>query len=275
MPEARLLTPNQVLSVEAFEHAADIRWLFTDVDDTLTWNGRLPPETLIALQKLQDAGIKVVAVTGGCAGWCDQIAKLWPVEAVLGENGAFCMSASENGFETEYFRPRHQMQREQAIIKAQVLKLLKRYPGVEFAEDQAFRFCDVAINIGQNRESLAERTIQSILAEIKTLVVNGEPVKATVSSIHINIWKGEHSKKFSSEAFLRARGVGAEEIAHSVGFVGDSPNDESMFCWLEHTFGVANIVPKLEQMEYRPAFLLTKPGGYGFKQLAEFLLNQR
>lgn len=69
----------------------NIKWVLTDVDDTLTWQGRLPPETLIALNKLQQANIKVVAVTGACAGWCDHIAQLWPVDAVLGENGAFIM----------------------------------------------------------------------------------------------------------------------------------------------------------------------------------------
>ena len=79
------------VSNELNQNWKKIDWVLTDVDDTLTWQGQLPPETLIALSKLRDSGKKVVAVTGACAGWCDHIAQLWPVDAVLGENGAFIM----------------------------------------------------------------------------------------------------------------------------------------------------------------------------------------
>ncbi|MFP3416087.1 HAD hydrolase family protein, partial [Bacillus sp. SIMBA_074] len=74
--------------------------MLTDVDDTLTWQGRLPPEALIALAELERAGVKVVAVTGACAGWCDQMAKMWPLHGVIGENGAFWMRKDTTGFNT-------------------------------------------------------------------------------------------------------------------------------------------------------------------------------
>ncbi|GAL34996.1 haloacid dehalogenase-like hydrolase [Vibrio maritimus] len=90
-------------SLAALSHAQakEIQWLLTDVDDTLTWQGQLPSETLDALSRLQKAGIKVVAVTGACAGWCDQIAKLWPLHGVIGENGAFWMQKNPSGFHTQ------------------------------------------------------------------------------------------------------------------------------------------------------------------------------
>ena len=66
--------------------------LFTDVDDTLTWKGRLPHETFTALVKLQEAGIKVIPVTGASAGWCDCMIRTWPIDSIIGENGAFVMS---------------------------------------------------------------------------------------------------------------------------------------------------------------------------------------
>ncbi len=261
--------------VDAFQHASDLRWLFTDVDDTLTWKGMLPPETLTALQDLRAAGIKVVAVTGGCAGWCDQMAKLWPVEAVLGENGAFCMSVDKSQFRTSFYHPQKQMQQAQQVIKEQVNKLLTQYPGIELAMDQPFRFCDVAVNIAQNREPVDLQTVNALLSELRGIKVNGEPVKATVSSIHINIWVGEHNKRRGSENYLSALGISPEDIESSVGFIGDSPNDESMFGWLTHTFGVANIASNLEQMQHKPKYLLNNPGGYGFKELADILLGRR
>ena len=97
-----------------------VDWVLTDVDDTLTWEGRLPPETLIALQKLRDSGKKVVAVTGACAGWCDHIAQLWPVDAVLGENGAFIMEKKDGYLTLRSGVPLEAIRDDQTKLKEQV-----------------------------------------------------------------------------------------------------------------------------------------------------------
>lgn len=101
-----------------------VDWVLTDVDDTLTWEGRLPPETLIALQKLRDSGKKVVAVTGACAGWCDHIAQLWPVDAVLGENGAFIMEKKDGYLTLRSGVPLEAIRDDQTKLKEQVLSLI-------------------------------------------------------------------------------------------------------------------------------------------------------
>jgi len=69
--------------------AAAIRGVFCDIDDTLTTDGRLTARAYAALESLKAAGKLVVPVTGRPAGWCDHIARMWPVDAVVGENGAF------------------------------------------------------------------------------------------------------------------------------------------------------------------------------------------
>ena len=66
-----------------------IRFVLTDIDDTLTENGRLPAKSYQALESLQQSGLKVIPITGRPAGWCDHIARMWPVDGVVGENGAF------------------------------------------------------------------------------------------------------------------------------------------------------------------------------------------
>ena len=66
-----------------------IKFILTDIDDTLTTNGRLPAKSFHALVKLHLAGFKVIPITGRPAGWCDHFARMWPVDAVVGENGAF------------------------------------------------------------------------------------------------------------------------------------------------------------------------------------------
>src|SRR5688500_16034532 len=65
-----------------------VKAVLTDIDDTLTTDGRLPAEAYSALERLQRAGLIVIPVTGRPAGWCDLIARLWPVDGVVGENGA-------------------------------------------------------------------------------------------------------------------------------------------------------------------------------------------
>ncbi len=68
--------------------------VLADIDDTITTEGRLTPEAYAALGRLHDAGLIVVPITGRPAGWCDHIARMWPVSGVVGENGAFWMRAA-------------------------------------------------------------------------------------------------------------------------------------------------------------------------------------
>ncbi len=68
---------------------ARLRGLLCDIDGTITSDGRLSASAYAALEALQSAGLLVIPVTGRPAGWCDLIARFWPVAAVVGENGAF------------------------------------------------------------------------------------------------------------------------------------------------------------------------------------------
>ena len=50
-----------------------VRFLLTDIDDTITAGGKLGASAYSALWRLYDAGVKVIPVTGRPAGWCDMI----------------------------------------------------------------------------------------------------------------------------------------------------------------------------------------------------------
>jgi hypothetical protein len=41
-----------------------IRYVLTDIDDTLTVNGRLPAVVFSAMERLQGAGVPVIPITG-------------------------------------------------------------------------------------------------------------------------------------------------------------------------------------------------------------------
>lgn len=246
----------------------EVQWVLTDVDDTLTWNGQLPPETLIALSALQEAGLKVVAVTGACAGWCDHIAQLWPVDAVIGENGAFIMEKI-NGFLT--VRSGDKMSTiiaKQSKLKQQIADILMDYPDLAMTLDQSYRICEVAIDIGQNREPVQSDMIADIVSKIHALGAN-----ATASSIHINSWYGNHSKKVTSLAFLQEKGLSEAEILTQACYVGDSLNDEFMFAVLPKSVGVANIQKYWTKLQHHPQFVMTQAGGYGFAEFADKLLT--
>lgn len=53
-----------------------IRFVLLDLDDTLTLEGRMPAASYGALERLQQAGLKVVPITGRPAGWCDHMARM-------------------------------------------------------------------------------------------------------------------------------------------------------------------------------------------------------
>ena len=76
--------PNPLADIKTIPR---FRGVLCDIDDTLTLHGQLVPEAFIALARLQAAGLKVVPITGRPGGWVDQIARIWPVDGVVGENG--------------------------------------------------------------------------------------------------------------------------------------------------------------------------------------------
>ncbi|MGF1682413.1 HAD-IIB family hydrolase [Photobacterium minamisatsumaniensis] len=257
---------NQITN-ELSKEWKDIEWVLTDVDDTLTWKGQLPPETLIALQTLRDAGKKVVAVTGACAGWCDHIAQLWPVDAVLGENGAVIME-KEGGYLTlRSGTPLEEISENQAKLKVQVLEILAGYPELSLTLDQAYRLCEVAIDIGQNRDKVDDEIIEEIVSKIHALGAH-----ATASSIHINAWYGEHSKKATATSFLKQKGLSESEIIQHACYVGDSMNDQYMFEILPKSVGVSNIRHYWDRLAYHPSVVMDNPGGFGFAEFTKKLL---
>ena len=73
------------MSVEAVRQ---ITTLLFDLDGTFVTEDNLEAETYQSLEIVRENGIKTIAVTGRSAGWCDLIARWWPVDSVVGENGA-------------------------------------------------------------------------------------------------------------------------------------------------------------------------------------------
>ncbi len=247
-----------------------IRAVLTDIDDTLTTHGQLPALAFAALERLKQAGFIVVPITGRPAGWCDMITRFWPVDAVVGENGAFYFryDHAAKKMSRVYAQDKAVRDYNQAKLNAIANDVLKAFPGTAIASDQAYREIDVAIDFCEDVPPLPLATAQAIAAHF-----HSEGAQAKVSSIHVNAWFGAHDKLSMAQRLLRD--VFAIDVAHSnssVAYCGDSPNDAPMFGGFPLGIGVANIRPFLGMMDHRPAYITDEDGGEGFASFAELLL---
>lgn len=255
------------------ETLAGITAVLTDIDDTLTSEGRLPAIAYAALQQLRAAGLKVIPVTGRPAGWCDLIARQWPVDGVVGENGAFYFRHDDDArrMRRVYAQDRATRQANQQKLFAIARQVLSEFPGTALASDQAYREIDVAIDFCEDVPALPLATAQAIAERFAA-----EGCIAKVSSIHVNAWIGQHDKLTTSLRMLReVFDIESESAAAKVAYCGDSPNDEPMFAFFEAGFGVANISPFLAMMKSKPRYGTSLSGGEGFAQVADALIAAR
>jgi HAD superfamily hydrolase (TIGR01484 family) len=248
-----------------------IRWVLTDIDDTVTEAGKLPGASLSGMERLVQAGIAVIPVTGRPAGWCDHMARMWPVAAVVGENGAFYFSYDARRRRVIRVFARSQEQRRNDRLRLNELKkqILRAVPEAGIASDQEYRIADLAIDFCEDVAPLSAAQIETIVAMFKAAGAT-----AKVSSIHVNGWFGSYDKITMSTRCLREVGA-IDPLAdgHRVVFVGDSPNDEPMFNFFPHSIGVANIHDFSFQSP--PAWVTVGRGARGFQEVVETLVSGR
>lgn len=250
-----------------------LSFLFTDIDDTLTTDGLLYPCSYTALWKLVESGIQVVPVTGRPAGWCDHIARMWPVAAVIGENGAFYFAydRKHRKMRREYFDSKEKRKEAEVGLSRIREEVLKKVPGAAVAADQPFRIADLAIDFREDVPPLNDEAVDTICRIART---HGAVCK--VSSIHVNIWYGSYDKISCIRAYLeREGGKPFSEWKDRILFIGDSPNDEPSFEHFPVSVGVANIRNFLHRLKFPPRYVTTHDGAEGFAEAAEWILQQR
>ena len=253
--------------------ARQVDVLLTDIDDTLTTDGRLPKLSYSALWDLHDAGIAVVPVTGRPAGWCDLISRQWPVAGVIGENGAFVMTMDgEHQIRVDSAEAPEPQKNEHRLAEI-ADEILRSVPGTRYANDQFARLFDVAIDFAEEPPLLGYDVARQIREFFEA-----HGAQAKVSSIHVNAWFGRYDKRSMAAHFLLQRfGIDlavADQNARCL-FVGDSPNDEPMFEAFEISVGVANIVSFADQLKHPPRFVTGGTGAEGFGELASTILRLR
>ena len=168
-----------------------IRFVLTDIDDTITANGRLPAASYLAMEKLQQAGLRVIPITGRPAGWCDHIARMWPVEGIVGENGAFYFvyETGKRKMKRRYWKPENKREEDRKRFEKLGKKILSTVEGCAIATDQSYRETDLAIDYCEDVPVLSKSAVDQI---VKIFKQEGAVVK--VSSIHVNGWFGNYDK---------------------------------------------------------------------------------
>jgi len=263
---------NSMLPLSAMPQAIrnGIRGVLADIDDTLSTQGRLTAGAYLALEKLRAAGKLVIPITGRPAGWCDHIARMWPVDAVVGENGAFYMHHDD---------ARHKLVKrfvagtaERAANRARLAAIgeaiLNAVPGTALASDQLYRETDLAIDFCEDVPPLPRTAVDRIVA-----LMEAEGMTAKISSIHVNGWFGNYDKLAMTRTLLaEVFAVDLDAQRERFVFIGDSPNDAPMFAFFGNAVGVANVRPYLERIATPPAYITRAEAGAGFVELAEFLL---
>lgn len=251
--------------------AERLRFVLCDVDDTLTLHGRLHAETYQALETLQQAGLVIIPITGGPAGWCDLMARIWPVDGVIGENGAFHFQYDRQAGRLirRFWAPAAERAANRERLERLAERIIQRVPGCRVSGDQAYRAADLAIDYAQDVAPLPRDAVQRI---VKLFEEAG--AKARASSIHVNGWFGDYDKLKMALRVLEERyQVAPEPAREQVIFVGDAPNDATMFEFFPLSAGVANIRPFLDQLPTPPRWITRQEGGLGFAELTRLLIQ--
>ncbi|HCP47781.1 MAG TPA: HAD family hydrolase [Deltaproteobacteria bacterium] len=266
------------IAVLPAEEASVLEAIFFDIDGTITdGEGRIPSQVFQAMERAQGEGLRVVPVTGRPAGWCDLIARTWPVDAVVGENGGLIFRRTSGGsdkdrMERVFAQDEETRRTNRARLDKLAEEVLRRHPGARMASDQSYREFDIAVDFCEDVRALAEQEVDAIIGFLEE---NGCHVK--LSNIHVNAWFGDFDK--ASMCQQLARDLGPWELSGAdrgrVAFFGDSPNDAPLFDLVDCSIGVANLKHMVDRIKTPPRYVTTFDGARGFVEGVDHLLQHR
>jgi HAD superfamily hydrolase (TIGR01484 family) len=265
------------LSTLRSAQAAQVEVVFTDVDGTLTdAEGRIPAAVFAAMEELRAAGLAVVPVTGRPAGWCDLIARTWPIDGVIGENGGLyfrrLVSPGAERMLRIFAQSADTRTQNRQRLNAVADRILAAHPGAAFASDQRYRELDIAVDFCEDVPRLPKAEVLQIIDELK-----GAGCQVKLSNIHINAWFGSHDKAAMCLRYAADRWSWnlAGDDAQRCMFFGDSPNDSPLFALFPLSVGVANVAQMRDQIPTLPGYITEGAGAEGFVEGVLRLLELR
>jgi hypothetical protein len=247
---------------------ADVRFVLTDMDDTLTFEGRLSAATYESLERLRAAGVRVIPVTAAPAGWCDQMARMWPIDSVIGENGGLFFHRAAEGREIHREFWHGGAAREAASERLDEIgaSVLAELDFASFADDQPFRLTSLTFN----RPAEPERRAELVAA------LRRRDACVTANDLWILAWVGGYDKlSMARRVLASAYEIDVDIDKNSILYCGDSTNDAPMFAHFHHTIGVSTVRRFLSDIPVPPRWITEGPGGAGFVEAARAVLATR
>ncbi len=262
--------------VEPFSHfpaevCRSIQFILTDIDDTLTFEGRLAARTYDALERLHKAGLAIIPVTAAPAGWCDQIARMWPINGIIGENGGlyFVFDHEAKTMRRRFWLDEAARSEAMQRLGEVAATITSQVSGAGIAADQRYRETTLAIEF--STPETRARGSNQVAHRLRDA-----GARATINSLWVIGWFGDFDK------LAMARATASEIFGHDLSamcdstiYVGDSLNDEPMFDFFPHSVGVSTVRVFLSRMRSPPRWITRGPGGMGFVEVADALLQHR
>jgi HAD superfamily hydrolase (TIGR01484 family) len=255
----------KAISALPLAEAARLRGVAFDLDDTLLDHGRLAEATYSALFRLSEAGLSLYGVTGRPAGWAEVLARVFPVQAIVAENGAVvCRRQGDRVILRDSVDAA--TRREKDAKLAQLLaSFAERFPDFEPADDVRARVSDRTFDIGEYRQVAPDR-----VAEASTYL-QAEGARVFVSSVHLHA-TFDYADKASGAVRVLAEdsGLDATAVRHAYAYLGDSENDASCFAAFAVSIGVSNLRGRAT---LRPRYITSQPMGAGVVEAAGVILS--
>lgn len=244
---------------------ADLSFLVSDIDDTLTLDGVLPAQVYAALEALRGVGIRVILITGRPAGWCDMIARFWPIDAVVGENGSFYFKPQKGQIKRVWMDDAATRHAHLHRLQQMADTIVSEFAGTALAEDNPWRATDVAVDFAEDVPPLSLEIAGQVRDRFQALGAT-----AKVSSIHVNAWIGSYDKLSMFEKLLADEyGLAVKDVVQQSIYTGDSPNDAPMFRRFTLSIGMHSVTQYDMPKADLPKFLTLGNGADGFMQVAK------
>ena len=239
-----------------------VKILLFDLDGTFVNDDKLQSSTYTSLEKVINKGIKTIVVTGRPAGWCDLMARWWPVDSVIGENGALSYCMIEGQIQRDFFDSSLSLEKSDELLNSLLEEIKFNFGEIVLAADQAFRQWDLALDISEENSMPMDK-----VKKIYDFCLR-KGANAAISNIHLNIWYGNYTKLDMAMRILKKWRIDVEECI----YIGDSPNDEEIFKEFPFSVGVKSVEKYSTIMHDYPKYITDKDANQGFEELVNFIL---
>jgi HAD superfamily hydrolase (TIGR01484 family) len=248
------------------KEARALNGLLFDLDDTALDEGRLAERTYSTLFSLRETGLRLIALTGRPASWGEVIARMWPVEAAIAENGAIAFRRDGKRLLRLDTLPAARREDCRYRLAQLIEETRKALPNLYPADDVEGRISDYTFDIGEH-----ERPEESTIREAQALA-HAHGAKTTRSSVHLHFTFDRTDKATGALAFLRSQGEDTTTARQSYAFIGDSQNDASAFAAFHTSCGVRNLSGSFS---LPPRFRTKNAASDGFYEFSQRLIQLR